>query len=117
MEAADQIVTDGPFAGVSKWTLNVKEDPGDPNFLQRDFGSDVTAPALPTVGLQNSVLNLTTYDATPWHGFTNTFWGQCETALDNLVHRYIGGTMDTLTSPNDPVFFLHHANVDRLYAL
>ncbi len=114
---ADQMVADGPFAGTAKWKLNVKDDPGDPAFLQRDLGADSTAPALPTAGLQNSVLDLASYDAAPWKGFTNTFRGQCETALHNLVHRFIGGTMDTMTSPNDPVFFLHHANLDRLYAV
>jgi tyrosinase len=32
------------------------------------------------------------------------------------VHVNIGGDMQsTLTSPNDPVFYLHHANVDRLW--
>jgi hypothetical protein len=28
---------------------------------------------------------------------------------------YVGGSMNTMASPNDPVFFLHHANVDRLW--
>jgi tyrosinase len=50
-------------------------------------------------------------------------------ALHNLVHQWVGGvlapgagvkvfgTMLTLpTSPNDPVFFLHHANIDRIWA-
>jgi tyrosinase len=113
---ADQLVTDGPFAG-SKWKLNVKEDPGDSNSLQRDLGADGTAPALPTAGLQNAVLNIATYDASPWKGVTNTFRWQCETALHNLTQRHIGGTMDSMTSPNDPLFFLHHANIDRLYAV
>lgn len=48
--------------------------------------------------------------------------------LHNAVHIYVGGlwagddgttTMGTMaynTSPNDPVFFLHHANVDRIWA-
>lgn len=47
--------------------------------------------------------------------------------MHNAVHVYVGGvwskgdktTMGTMvyaTSPNDPVFFLHHANVDRLWA-
>lgn len=48
--------------------------------------------------------------------------------LHNGVHLYVaglwkepsgdlaGGTMLYDTSPNDPVFFLHHANVDRLWA-
>lgn len=46
----------------------------------------------------------------------------------NLVHAWVGGllgvtprgpkvgTMLLSTSPNDPVFFLHHANIDRLWA-
>ena len=38
------------------------------------------------------------------------------TELHNRVHIYIGGT--TLIVPqasNDPIFFLHHCNIDRLY--
>jgi tyrosinase len=32
-------------------------------------------------------------------------------------HGYVGGDMDgSSASPNDPVFFLHHAQVDRLWA-
>lgn len=49
--------------------------------------------------------------------------------LHNLVHPWVGGvvaagdsparlgTMILSTSPNDPVFFLHHANVDRLWEI
>lgn len=47
--------------------------------------------------------------------------------LHNAVHMYTGGiwksgddvvqgTMAYNTSPNDPVFFVHHANVDRIWA-
>ena len=39
-----------------------------------------------------------------------------ETILHNAAHLWVGGSMATATSPNDPVFFLHHANVDRLWA-
>jgi len=112
----DQMVADGPFAG-DKWKLNIKEDPGDSNSLQRDFGGDGTAPALPTAGLQNAVLNVATYDTSPWRGVTDTFRWHCENALHNLIQRFIGGTTDSIASPNDPVFFLHHANIDRLYAV
>jgi hypothetical protein len=32
------------------------------------------------------------------------------------VHGWVGGTMsDILTSPADPLFWLHHANIDRIY--
>lgn len=48
-------------------------------------------------------------------------------SMHNAVHVYVGGvwsegrktTMGTMvyaTSPNDPVFFVHHANVDRIWA-
>jgi len=45
------------------------------------------------------------------------------TLLHGTVHLWVGGTTpegnpgslaDTVTSPNDPVFWLHHANIDRL---
>ena len=47
--------------------------------------------------------------------------------LHNVVHLYVGGVWDagnklsqgTLaynTSPNDPAFFIHHANIDRIWA-
>jgi tyrosinase len=33
----------------------------------------------------------------------------------NLGHGYVGGTMNTTNSPRDPVFFLHHGFVDKLW--
>eukprot|EP00835_Amoeboradix_gromovi_P002698 NODE_158_length_16653_cov_0.456929.p4 type:complete len:372 gc:universal NODE_158_length_16653_cov_0.456929:5741-4626(-) len=32
-----------------------------------------------------------------------------------VVHRYVGGDMQTQYSPNDPVFYLHHGTVDMYY--
>jgi tyrosinase len=29
--------------------------------------------------------------------------------------RFVFGTMGQSTSPNDPVFFLHHSNIDRIW--
>ena len=37
-------------------------------------------------------------------------------SLHNRVHAWVGGSLSPLSSPNDPVFFLHHCNVDRLWA-
>lgn len=36
--------------------------------------------------------------------------------LHNEVHSWVGGTMvDIRTSPADPLFWLHHANIDRIW--
>jgi tyrosinase len=35
----------------------------------------------------------------------------------NLVHNNIGGWMPTAVSPLDPLFFMHHCNIDRIWAL
>lgn len=43
--------------------------------------------------------------------------GSAEWSGHNLAHGYIGGDMNDLQrAPNDPVFWLHHANVDRCWA-
>jgi hypothetical protein len=36
--------------------------------------------------------------------------------MHNLIHIWVGGSMVPITSPNDPVFFLHHCFVDKLWA-
>jgi tyrosinase len=37
--------------------------------------------------------------------------------VHNNVHLAVGGEMATAQSPADPIFWLHHANVDRLWAV
>jgi tyrosinase len=35
----------------------------------------------------------------------------------NNVHNNIGGWMPSAISPRDPIFFMHHSNIDRIWAL
>lgn len=50
-------------------------------------------------------------------GSGNAFESKLETAPHNPVHDIIGGAMSNITfSPADPIFYLHHANIDRLWA-
>jgi tyrosinase len=35
----------------------------------------------------------------------------------NNVHNNIGGWMPSASSPRDPIFFMHHANIDRIWAV
>ena len=37
--------------------------------------------------------------------------------VHGYVHEAVGGTMAGPSSPADPLFFLHHANIDRLWTL
>ena len=64
------------------------------------------ATLLPTQGIVNQVLNLTPF--TPFQSNLEAIHGN--------VHNAVGGDMATAHSPSDPLFFLHHANIDRLWA-
>lgn len=113
--ASDGQVTDGPFAG---WTLRVLDNPGDPTRLTRRFGSDPTARKLPTAKAVKAVRATVPYDSAPWDGtvpMNTSFRNSLELRIHNLVHRWVGGAMVAMASPNDPVFWLHHCNIDRLW--
>jgi tyrosinase len=45
----------------------------------------------------------------------NAYEPSLESAPHNPVHDIIGGAMTTMRSPADPIFWLHHANIDRLW--
>ncbi len=98
-----------------------------PRGLRRQFGgpSPFGSPTLPTVvdvlGAFNTLFepSLGTYDFSPFDfssaGFRNRLEGFVGPGLHNQVHRWMGGDMGPASSPNDPVFFLHHCNVDRIW--
>ena len=49
---------------------------------------------------------------------TKTTYGDFTGPINGIhgsVHIWVGGTMSTFISPADPVFWLHHANLDRLW--
>ncbi|KAJ2372643.1 hypothetical protein IW150_004017 [Coemansia sp. RSA 2607] len=51
---------------------------------------------------------------------SSTTYAQLRAGIENSIHGAVhlgmGGDMDTMHSPSDPVFWVHHANIDRLYA-
>lgn len=55
-------------------------------------------------------------DAAKAMGTFNAFQATLEGAVHGSVHDAVGGTMAGSSSPGDPLFFLHHANLDRLWA-
>jgi hypothetical protein len=46
----------------------------------------------------------------------SVFQRSLELGAHVAVHIAIGGTMNSASSPTDPIFFLHHANLDRIWA-
>jgi tyrosinase len=131
----DRKVMSGPFAfDAGNWTLNVitgadpeTEARDDVQYLRREFGVHLPVNVPPTLPAQVDVANallVVPYDAPNWdrfvsagRGFRNRLEGWVGTgSLHNRVHLLVGGTMLAMTSPNDPVFWLNHCNVDRLWA-
>ncbi|MCZ4121931.1 tyrosinase MelC2 [Streptomyces sp. H39-S7] len=115
--AADAQVTTGPFAFNSgRWTVNVRVD--SRSFLRRALGGG--GRPLPTRAEVDSVLAMPVYDMAPWNsrsnGFRNHLEGWRGVNLHNRVHVWVGGQMGTGVSPNDPVFWLHHCFIDKLWA-
>jgi tyrosinase len=55
-------------------------------------------------------------DAANAMGTFLAFQSTLEGAVHASVHNAVGGTMASASSPADPLFFLHHANIDRIWS-
>ena len=96
-----------------------------PRPIRRAAGQSVAAPSLPSRTEQTLALADGAYDGPDWNRATNSFRNKVEGWRDaqapprqgprmhNRIHVFVGGSMGPGSSPNDPVFFLNHGNVDR----
>jgi tyrosinase len=111
-------------APFSSWQTTIRH-PDDPN--SPDATTDVQALVSDLSSIQDditsSTYNLLTRVGT-WPGFSNHTPGDGGSASNSLeaihdeIHGYIGGQMgDPAVAGFDPIFFLHHANVDRILSL
>jgi len=129
VESDDWRVASGPFA-FSKGNWPIPKGHDGPA-LRRQFG--VWTPTLPTtedltVAMGEIFYDTPNFNSSPFTiGFRNRLEGwvtqrgdsRVRTAgsqLHNRVHVWVGGSMLLMTSPNDPVFFLHHCFVDKVWA-
>lgn len=130
VETKDWVVGDGPFAfDNGKWNLNVRNPDVEPDgALRRAFGvGGITLPELPAVR-DAYAKSRSTYDVAPWTSeadMEESFRNYLERPLHGPPHPWVGGRQGSVTigsmgnvytSPNDPIFFLHHSNVDRIWA-
>ncbi|MCW2968464.1 MAG: putative tyrosinase [Solirubrobacteraceae bacterium] len=114
----------------------------DGSYLQRNIGHAAQdgITKLPGASDMASVLGVTSYDIKPWNADSNPQYsfrcslegwgsptGSGGIGGHNLVHVWTGGewtshhtlvagTIASDASPNDPVFWLIHTNVDRVWA-
>ena len=83
-------------------------DPASPLYRGDRTGTDVSG-ALSYDAFADTVLRFQ-------RGKTHAFETIIESRPHNLVHNLIGGAMSSIRiSPRDPVFWVHHANIDRLW--
>jgi tyrosinase len=92
-----------------------------PRRIQRN-ASNSRARTLPKKSHVHSAVAHNQYDVSPWdrtvasHRNLSEGWtGATPPAMHNRVHVWVAGDMGPGTSPNDPVFFLNHCNVDRIW--
>ena len=133
VESDEWRVANGAFAFKNgNWYVPSYPDDGLPGLgLKRQFGLVVNS--LPTPKDLQMAMRESLYDTPPYdsshcvRGFRNRLEGwitqrgdpQVETSgsqLHNRVHLWMGGNMLLMTSPDDPVFFLHHCFVDKVWA-
>ncbi len=116
------LVTTGSFAYNQGWVILDANGNSNGGGIRRQFGQQSSG--LPPQSDVNAALAQIPYDQSPWDGSTTAGaahrnmlegWFQC-CHSHNQVHLWIGQTMLLMTAPNDPVFFLLHSNVDRLWA-
>jgi tyrosinase len=122
-------VTTGPFANPNadpnKFIVRVESDStgqlvSASRGLARNIAGDIST--LPTTAQARGAIGLDTYDEPDWGVDSSTTkrnavegWQPDPPSMHNRVHVWIGGDMAPASSPNDPVFFLNHCNVDRLW--
>lgn len=82
-------------------------DPASPLYVPNRVNTNVYS----SLGLNAFADSLTTFE----RGTTDSFERQLEGRPHNSIHNLIGGYMALRTSPTDPVFWLHHGNIDRLW--
>ncbi|HSA54638.1 MAG TPA: tyrosinase family protein, partial [Gemmatimonadaceae bacterium] len=97
------------------WTVVVTDNPGDPVVLRRAFGERSDAPGLPTNDADVTGTGTNYREAIG--SATYLLLRARSEDLHNLVHRWANGSMISASSPNDPVFWMHHAQHDRMWTM
>lgn len=92
----------------------VVDDNGNPIRITRAPRTNPQAPTLPTT----NTINSTVMNQTDYRSFTLALEGARPPGAHNLVHAWFNGTMSSVPiAPADPMFWMHHAEIDRIWAI
>jgi len=100
-------VEDGPFAGTHAMFY---EDRDEPHCLARGFAQGEDLAALTDLVDPDQLEELMN------ESDFSKFAPELERRAHTFISRSINGDFSKYTGPYDPVFFLHHANLDRLWS-
>merc|ERR1712072_1166185 len=99
-------VTTGPFAGWKDW---------EGLCLSRGVDWNLADEANGPLTDKATLLRVTTNDDA--YGKTDGYRAAIQGTPHNMAHNYLGGHMRSMRSPMDPIFFSHHAYVDKNWAV
>lgn len=104
---ADGFVTSGPF---SNWTATNQSGDNFGEGIYRSCGSNKRGRLINPADIYN-IMNLKSYQEMLCFCTNILVEG-----AHGVVHNFVGGHMSSIElSPNDPVFFLHHAFIDYIW--
>ncbi len=98
-------VTTGPFAGWKDW---------EGNCLTRGVNWSLKDRANGPLTDRMTLITLTTGQDN--YGLDKGYRAGLQGTPHNMAHNYLGGHMRSMRSPMDPIFFSHHAFVDKNWA-
>ncbi len=92
---------------------NLRDDGGQLYSVSRNLGNSSGLPTQQNIRNLMTIMNYTS--------FTNPDPARATASLEsyhNVVHAWVGGTMNDIThSPFDPIFWMHHAEIDRIWSI
>jgi tyrosinase len=130
-------VEDGAFKEGPDWVVSA---PGAPAYIRRKL-NELSVPSQAHIDRALELTDFDTGDMDRDSGLTSSFRNVLEgyasnhsppqlPGLHNRIHIWVGGRYSsrrvtrrpgtlslTPIAPNDPVFFFHHANIDRIWAI
>ncbi|KAL0069248.1 hypothetical protein AAF712_003612 [Marasmius tenuissimus] len=112
----DKCVKDGPYSDITLHigTKNAFVNKNEPHCLTRGWndGDPTGSPGDMRRRSYDSEMMKNIYSQPDYNNMHFTL----ENGPHNSIHNRVGGEMGPHWAPNDPIFYMHHANVDRVWA-